>query len=166
VDRWLALEIHSDQEFATLARMINRPDLVEDPRFSDMARRKQNENELDAVIESWTSQRDRDWMVNEFLKAGLAAAPSREGRDVYADPHFRMRDVFLHIKHPEIGLLEIIDTPWKISGLSKPNRHAPLLGEHNEYVLKELLGFGDEEIQALQEKEIIMGESGPEFYLD
>ena len=64
------------------------------------------------------------------------------------------------------AILEIIDTPWKISGLEKPDRHAPLLGEHNDYVLKELLGMSDEEVKALQEKEVIMGKSGPEFYLD
>jgi crotonobetainyl-CoA:carnitine CoA-transferase CaiB-like acyl-CoA transferase len=166
VDRWLALEIHSDREFAVLAQLISRPALTEDPRFSNMALRKQNESELDRIIESWTSQRDRDWMVNELCRADLAASPSREARDVYADPHFRKRNVFLQIEHPEIGLLEIIDTPWKISGLSKLNRHAPLLGEHNDYVLKELLGLSEEEIKTLQEKEIIMGESGPEFYLD
>jgi crotonobetainyl-CoA:carnitine CoA-transferase CaiB-like acyl-CoA transferase len=166
VDRWLALEIHSDEEFAVLARLINRSDLIQDPRFADMASRKRHEKELDAIIEAYTSQRDRDWMVNEFCRAGLAAAPSREARDVYADPHFRKRKVFLQIEHPELGLLEIIDTPWKISGLSKPNRHAPLLGEHNDYVLKDLLGMSEEEILSLKEKEIIMGDTGPEFYLD
>ena len=166
VDRWLALEIHSDREFAILAQIIARPDLVEDPRFAGLSSRKENENELDGIIESWTSLRDRDWMVNEFCKAGLAAAPSREARDVYADPHFRKRNVFLQIEHPEIGQLEIIDSPWKISGLEKPNRHAPLLGEHNDYVLKDLLGLSDEEINQLQEKEIILGDSGSEFYLD
>ncbi|MBI4767304.1 MAG: CoA transferase [Deltaproteobacteria bacterium] len=166
VDRWLALEIHSDREFTLLAQIISRPELAGDSRFVDQTSRKQNENELDCLIESWTSQRDRDWMVKEFSQAGLAASPSREARDVYADPHFRQRNAFLSIEHPEIGHLEILDTPWKISGLQKPNRHAPLLGEHNDYVLKELLGMSDDEIQELQEKDIIMGESGPEFYLD
>jgi crotonobetainyl-CoA:carnitine CoA-transferase CaiB-like acyl-CoA transferase len=166
VDRWLALEIHSDREFARLAQILSRPELAEDPRFADMASRKRNENELDGLIESWTSQRDRDWMVNEFCKAGLAASPSREARDVYADAHFRERSTFMQIEHPEIGLVEIIETPWKISGLQKPNRHAPLLGEHNDYVLKELLGLGEKEVKELQEKEIILGDSEAEFYLD
>ncbi|MBI4763010.1 MAG: CoA transferase [Deltaproteobacteria bacterium] len=166
VDRWLALEIHSDREFSILAQIISRPDLAKDSRFVDQTSRKRNEDELDRIIESWTSQRDRDWMVNEFSQADLAASPSREARDVYADSHFRQRNAFLSIEHPEIGHLEIIDTPWKISGLEKPHRHAPLLGEHNDYVLKELLGMSDEEVKVLQEKEVIMGESGPEFYLD
>jgi crotonobetainyl-CoA:carnitine CoA-transferase CaiB-like acyl-CoA transferase len=166
VDRWLALEVRSDEEFTVLAGLINRSDLADDSRFNKMTKRKQHEKELDAIIESWTCERDRDWIVNEFSKAGLAAAPSREARDVYADTHFHRRNVFLQVEHPELGLLEIIDTPWKISGLPKPSRHAPLLGEHNDYVLKDLLGISEEEIQTLQEKEIIMGESGPEFYLD
>jgi crotonobetainyl-CoA:carnitine CoA-transferase CaiB-like acyl-CoA transferase len=166
VDRWLALEIHSDREFAILAQIISRPELAEDSRFVDQTSRKQNESELDRIIESWTSQRDRDWMVKEISQAGLAASPSREARDVYADAHFRQRNVFLSIEHPEIGHLEIVDTPWKISGLQKPQRHAPLLGEHNDYLLKELLGLSHEEVKELQEKEVIMGDSGPDFYLD
>ena len=128
VDRWLALEIHSDREFAILAQIISRPELAEDSRFVDQTSRKQNENELDRIIESWTSQRDRDWMVNEFSQAGLAASPSREARDVYADLHFRQRNAFLSIEHPEIGHLEIIDTPWKISGLEKPQPTRALTG--------------------------------------
>jgi len=166
VDRWLALEIHSDQEFEILAKMIDKPELAKDPKFAVMAARKQNEKELDSIIESYTSLRDRDWMINEFCRAGLIAAPSREARDVYADRHFRERDVFLQVDHPEIGRIEIVDTPWRISGLQNPNRHAPLLGEHNDYVLKKLLEMSDEEVNELQQKEVIMGESGPDFYLD
>jgi crotonobetainyl-CoA:carnitine CoA-transferase CaiB-like acyl-CoA transferase len=72
----------------------------------------------------------------------------------------------LQIEQPEIGKLEIIDTPWKSNGLQKPKRHAPLLGEHNDYVLRELLGMSDKEVKELQEKEIIMRDTGSEFYLD
>jgi len=131
-----------------------------------MASRKKNEAELNQIIQDWTCQRDRDWIVNEFCRAGLATSPSREARDVYADPHFRQRNIFLQINHPELGLLEIIDTPWKISGFQSPNRHAPLLGEHNDYVLRELLSLSEEEVKELQKKEVIMGESGLDFYLD
>lgn len=166
VDRWLALEIHSDREFEILAGIIGQSGLTQAPKFNSMASRKKNEAELNQIIQDWTCQRDRDWMVNEFCRAGLAASPSREARDVYADPHFRQRNIFLQINHPELGRLEITDTPWKISGLQNPNRHAPLLGEHNDYVLRELLSLSEEEVKELQEKEVIMGESGPDFHLD
>jgi len=156
VDRWLALEIHSDKEFTTLARVINKPELAEDPRFANMKSRKKNEAELNQITESWTRQRDRDWMVNEFCKAGLAAAPSREARDLYADPHLKARQAFVKINHPELGALELVGPPWKISDLELPAGHAPLLGEHNQYVLGELLGLGDQEIAELRKKEVIM----------
>jgi len=156
VDRWLALEIHSDEEFINLARVINKPELAEDPRFANMASRKKNEAELDQIIQNWTCQRDRDWMVEEFCKAGLAAAPSRDGRDLYADRHLKAREAFVKINHPELGELELVGPPWKIEGIEIQKRHAPLLGEHNQYVLGDLLGLSDEEIADLRKKEVIM----------
>jgi benzylsuccinate CoA-transferase BbsF subunit len=156
VDRWLALEVHSDEEFAALAKVISKPELAKDSRFADMASRKKNESELNGIIEEWTRQRDRDWMVNEFCKAGLAAAPSRDGRDLYADPHLRARNAFVTVNHPELGELELAGEPWKMSDHETPARHAPLLGEHNEYVLQELLGLSEAELAELRQRDIIM----------
>jgi crotonobetainyl-CoA:carnitine CoA-transferase CaiB-like acyl-CoA transferase len=156
VDRWLALEIHSDEEFASLTRVIGQPELAEDDRFKDMPSRKKNEAELDQIIEAWTSKRDRDWMVNEFCQAGLAAAPSRDARDVYADRHLRARNSIVTIEHPEMGNFEIVGPPWKMSDCDIPIRHSPLLGEHNNYVLGELLGLTKEEMERLREKDIII----------
>jgi len=156
VDRWLALEVHSDEEFATLANVIGMPKLAEDPHFADMASRKNNESELDRIIEEWTRARDRDWMVNEFCQAGLAAAPSRDGRDLYADPHLRARHAFVTVEHPELGELELVGAPWKMSDCEIAIRHAPLLGEHNDYVLRELLGLSQAEVDNLRKKEVIM----------
>jgi len=155
VDRWLALEIHSDEEFVTLCRIINKSELVEDPRFAEMALRKKNETELDKIIEAWTRDRDRDWIVEEFCRAGLIAAPSREGKDIYADTHLRERGAIVQIDHPELGELEMIRVPWKINDREVPMTHAPLLGQHNQYVFGELLGLSDEEIADLDQKEII-----------
>ena len=156
VDRWLALEAHSDDEFAALAEVIGQPELSRDPRFSDMASRKKNEKELDHLIEAWTRARDRDWMVAEFCEANLAAAPSRNARDLYADPHLRARGAFLKVDHPELGELELVGAPWKMSDAEMPARHAPLLGEHNEYVLRELLGLSEPEVSELRQNDIIL----------
>jgi benzylsuccinate CoA-transferase BbsF subunit len=156
VDRWLALEIHSDEEFATLAGVIGREELARDPRFADMASRKKNEETLDEIIESWTRERDRDWMVEELCSAGLAAAPSRDAWDLYADPHLRAREAFVTVDHPELGELELVGPPWKMSGGQAELRHAPLLGEDNEYVLQELLGLSAEEVAELRRNEVIL----------
>jgi crotonobetainyl-CoA:carnitine CoA-transferase CaiB-like acyl-CoA transferase len=155
VDRWLALEIHSDGEFADLARVIGKPELGSDSRFRDMPSRKKNEKELDGIIESWTKVRDRDWMVKEFADVGLMAAPSRDWKDLYADPHLKARQAFVPVEHPEMGNIEIARAPWTLSDCPMPARCAPMLGEHNDYVFREILGLGDDEIAALEDKDII-----------
>jgi len=156
VDRWLALEVRSDKEFAKLAMIIGRPELAANRRFKTMAARKRNEKALDKMIEAWTKERDRDWMVNEFCKADLIAAPSRESRDIYADEHFRARGGFVKIDHPELGELELVRVPWRMNDRLAPMTPAPQLAKHNQYVFGEILGMSDEEIAELREKKVIM----------
>jgi benzylsuccinate CoA-transferase BbsF subunit len=156
VDRWLALEIRTDEEFSALVRIMGRPELSAEGRFLTSPSRKENEVELNKIIEEWTRQRDRDWMVEELCRAGIAAAPSRDDKDLYADRHLRARKAFVKINHPELGELELVGPPWKISDMELPTGYAPLLGEHNQEILQGLLGIKDDEMRALQEKDIIM----------
>jgi crotonobetainyl-CoA:carnitine CoA-transferase CaiB-like acyl-CoA transferase len=158
VDRWLALECHTDEEFRILARVIGKPELTLDPRFAAMVDRKKNEKELDRIISEWTRQRDRDWMVTELVNAGLACAPSRDGKDIYADRHLQARNFFVTIDHPERGELVLAGPPWKVSGCQMPAIHAPLLGEHNELVFRELLHLTDAQLADLRRTGIIMKE--------
>lgn len=155
-DRWLALEIHSDEQFSILAEVIGQPELADDLRFTRAASRKKNEAALDGIVESWTSQRDRDWAVNRLNEAGLAAAPSRESRDLFADPHLRARGAFVKYDHSELGERESIRVPWIMSNHPTPATPAPLLGEHNESVLGDLLQLDGAAITSLREKGIIM----------
>ena len=155
VDRWLALDIHTDEEFSALARIMGRPEFSAEGRFLTPPSRKENEVELNKIIEEWTRQRDRDWMVEELCRAGIAAAPSRDDKDLYADRHLRARNAFVKINHPELGELEVVGPPWKISDMELPTGYAPLLGEHNQEILQGLLGLGDQEMAVLREKDII-----------
>jgi formyl-CoA transferase len=108
------------------------------------------------VIEEWTRERDRDWIVNRLCEAGLAAAPSRDHRDLYADPHLRARGAFVTVDHPEAGELELVGTPWQMSGRDADLQRAPLLGEHNDLVLRELLGLSESEVDELRQSDVIL----------
>ena len=138
----MAIEVHTDEEFKALALVMNRPELAADPRFLTALSRKKHKAELNRIIEKWTRQRDRDWMVGELCKAGIAAAPSRDDKDLYADRHLQSQGAFVKINHPELGELELVGPPWKISDLELPTGHAPLLGEHNQEILQGLLALG------------------------
>ena len=155
VDRWLAIEVHSDEEFARLAATMGQPGLAEDSRFATAEARTRNEAELDAIVGAWTRERDRDWMARELLAAGVAAAPSRDARDLYADSHLRARGSFATVAHPEWGDLELVGPPFRIAGRDLSPRRAPLLGEHTDVVLADVLGLAADEIAACRSRGIV-----------
>ncbi len=155
VDRWVALAVEADEEFAALARVMGRPELASDPRFADAASRKRNEAELDVLIAEWTRPRDRDRVVEMLCEADLAAAPSRNAEELYRDPHLRERGAFVEVDHPEVGRREFVGVPWKMSGYEPPVRHAPLLGEHNDHVFRGLLSLGDADLAELRREGVI-----------
>ncbi len=155
VDRWVALAVETDEEFAALAGVLGRPELAHDPRFADAASRKRNEAELDAIIAEWTRPRDRDRVVEEFAAAGLAAAPSRDPEELIRDPHLRERGAFVEVDHPEVGRREFVGVPWHMSEYEPPVRHAPLLGEHNDHVFRDLLGMSEPDIAELRRQGVI-----------
>lgn len=155
VDRWAALAVETDEEFAALADVLGRPELAHDPRFADAASRKRNEAELDAIVGEWTRLRDRDLVVKEFAVAGLAAAPSRNPEELIRDPHLRERGAFVEVDHPEVGRRELVGVPWRMSEYEPPVRHAPLLGEHNDHVFRDLLGMSERDIAELRRQGVI-----------
>jgi benzylsuccinate CoA-transferase BbsF subunit len=155
VDRWLAIAVETDEEFAALAAVIGKAELAADPRFVDAGARKRNEAELDAVISDWTRVRDRDLIGEQLCRAGVAAAPSRNAEDLMHDPHLRARGAFVEVEHPEMGRREFVGVPWKMSGCEVTAAAAPLLGEDNDYVFGGILGMEGAEVERLREDGVI-----------
>ena len=156
VDRWVAIEAHDDASFARLASVVGRPELALDPRFATAAARKANEAALDDVLGAWIRRRDRDSVVAALEAASVAAAPVRDGRDLYADRHLRDREAFVRVEHPELGELELVRAPWRLDDEPAPAKHAPLLGEDDDEILGGLLGFGADEIAALRAADVVL----------
>ncbi len=137
---WLALSVWSDAEFAALARVIGREDLVGAGGFSDLAGRRQNGAAVRAAIESW-SQRHRAGRAAEALQhAGVAAYPVNTISKLFGDPQLLARRLWRRRRHPVIGNhhyefpgFDLSDSPGEITA------PAPTLGQDNRTVLQELL---------------------------
>jgi len=155
VDRWLAIAVETDDEFAALCGLMEMPELATDPRFATAAARKRNEAALDDTIAGWTRQQDRDYVANRLCTACVAAAPSRDAQDLFRDPHLRARDVFVEVEHPEGGSHDVVGLPWKMSDCEPAIRRAPRLGEHNDYVFRDVLGLEPAEIERLRREGVI-----------
>ncbi|MBM3158080.1 MAG: CoA transferase, partial [Chloroflexi bacterium] len=89
-------------------------------------------------------------------KAGVAATPCLDLTERFSDPHYVERGVHLQVEHPATGVDIIAGVPFKFSATPcEVRRPAPMLGQHNNYVLKELLGRSESEIAQLIEEKVI-----------
>jgi len=153
-DKWVAIAISTDQEWKALCRVIGNPDWSEDERFSDQFSRWQNQDELNKLIAGWTKDLTHYDVMNKLQKAGVAAGGSLNIEEIINDRHFKERGVFITQNHPAAGKTIVYRSPWT-SALTADNPPAPLLGEHNNYVFKELLGMTDVQITELMETKVI-----------
>jgi benzylsuccinate CoA-transferase BbsF subunit len=151
-DRWVSIAVGSDEEWTALKAAIGDPFLDED-RFAGPAERWQNQDALDPIIERWTRQREVGDVVSLLQAAGVPAMRVHVEDSIAEDPHVAARGFIGEIEHPEIGLRKLVGVPWRFgAGGVGIRRHAPLLGQHNDYVLGELLGLPKAEIERLGEQ--------------
>ena len=127
-----------------------------DDKFSDAYQRWQNREELDRLVEGWTLQYTAHDVMRLLQQVGVAAIPSFSSQELYTDPHLNERGFWVEVEHPVIGKQTVAAPPWKLSSTpAKICRHAPLLGEHNQYVFGELLHLSAEEISELEREKVL-----------
>ena len=125
---------------------MGRPGLIDDGRFRDALCRKANEALLDRLIAEWTSLRTPDEVVALLQEAGVPAGIVQNAEDIARDPHLRAREFFVPLSHPVLGSVLADRSPIRFGEATTPSwKPAPLLGEDNRYVFKDLLGLTEEE---------------------
>lgn len=150
-EHWISIAVRDDEEWRSLCLAMDQPALAEDPRFRTPAARKQNEDELDAIITHWTSRRDR-WEATEILqRAGVAAMATLSNKDLAHDSHIRQRGFLVELEHPVVGRRIHAGVPWTMSETPcQVRRPAPLLGADTDDVLSTLLGYSADRIADLR----------------
>ncbi len=148
-DRWCAIAVSSGAEWQSLCAAMGRPELAADPRFATFAARKSNEDVLDAEIGAWTRERDAWQVMHQLQGAGVMAGVVEDLEDMLVgDP--RLSTAHFERLKDEAGIEYTVHRqPFRVDGQSAPLRRPPTMGQHNEYVFKELLGLSDEEYVAL-----------------
>jgi len=156
-DRWCAIAVFTDEEWQSLCRVIEKPELVSDQRFETLLGRKENEDELDRIINEWTSTHTPAVVMSLMQEAGVPAGMVENAEDqVEFDPQLKHRHFFWELDHPEVGkYLSPAGVHFLMSKTEYELIRSPVLGEHNDYVYKELLGLSDEEVEGLVSEGII-----------
>lgn len=152
-ERWCAISVFSDAEWKAFCQVMGNPAWTENPEFATLLGRKQNEEELNRLVEQWTTNHSAEEVMEAMQKAGVAAGLAENGEDLHKDPQLKHRHHFWMLEHPEMGVTSYDGPPFRLSKTpAELHMHGPCVGEHNEYVYTQLLGMSDEEfIELLSE---------------
>ena len=150
-ESWIVI-IALDFQWENMCKAMERPDLIDDPRYADMSDRASRRDELILLIEDWMSAFTNDEALLDHLeKHRVPASPILSPIDAIDHPHFKARDMVRWVDDPIIGSVPIPGFPWKFSIQGElPELAAPLLGEHNRQVLQSKLGYDAEQIRNLE----------------
>ena len=136
-------------------KMLEMPELLENPRFKDLADLS-HRGEFEAIFLPWLVELTKREATEKAQKAGVPGAAIQTPKEVVNDPHFNERGFFVEIEHPEAGKIKYPGCPFKTERTSwEVRRPAPLLGQHNEKVYCDLLGYTKEDLIKLKAMGVI-----------
>jgi len=151
-DASLIIAVGNDGQFVKFCAVIGRPELATDPRFVTNALRVQNRAELIPLITTEIARRPAAEWMQKLENAGVPCGPVNTIAQAFHEPQVEAREMLIEVPHPTIGRLKMAGSPLKLAGLTNPPRRPPpLLGEHTDAVLAEVLQLTPAEIQKLRE---------------
>lgn len=141
------------QMWPALCKAMGRPELETNPLFKTNNDRWENRAALDAIITEWTMQRSKFDVMKVMGDAGVPCGACQDTAEVLSDPHLRERGMIVEMEYPPRGgTFQTVGLPMKLSASPAEYTRPPMLGEHTESVLGELLGIGTDDVRKLKEK--------------
>ncbi len=155
-DRWCVIDCWTEEQWEGLRRAMGHPDWAMDARFSELEVRLENQVELDEHVGRWTEGFSPDEVMEMLQREGVPAGVVQSGEQMYYDRHLRARGFLVELEHPKWGRTEHAGRPIRLSNSSGPiRRPVPALGQHNEYVYRDLLGVAPADLDQLVQDKVV-----------
>ena len=146
-DQWCAIAVDTEQQWEDLRLTMGDPAWAGYDRFKSVEDRLSNHDEIDGHIGQWTMDKTAQEVMELLQSHGVPSGVVQRSSDLLQDPQLAHRNLYRYMDHPEMGNIPYTGHQFRIQGYdSGPRSPAPLLGQHNEYVLKDLLGMTDEDM--------------------
>jgi len=160
-DRWIAIAVQNDAQWQALRAAMGEPVWSQDERFATILGRTRHQDELEAQLARWTAGFDADELMHRLQRDGVPAGAVLDGATVVRDPQLVARGWFEQVTPTEVGRPYPMATPpWRMSGSAyAPLLPAPLLGEQNDLVFREILGLSEAEYEQYQRDGVISTEA-------
>ena len=151
-DRWLALACRTEDQWRSLLQVAeSEGGPLHSEAFLSLLSRKANEDDLEGLVARWTVQYEQRPLMQLLQDAGVPAGMVNDPRDLFEDPQLQHRQHFRWLDHPEIGPYATDRSEFELSltpgSLDTP---APLLGQHTEHFLREIVGLTEDEYRSLE----------------
>jgi benzylsuccinate CoA-transferase BbsF subunit len=148
-DRWIALAIWDDEEWACLAKIIG----MDDASLMTVEARMERQDEVEAAVSAWTSKHSREQVASRLQGEGIEAVPVQDWQDVFKDPQLVSRGHFERLEHAVVGDCWYQHNGFRLNDApAHYSQPAPILGEHTDEVLGSILGLSANEIAELRER--------------
>jgi len=155
-DAMVAIGIGNERQFGRIAEVLGHPEWAQDPRFTSNRARVENRDVIDGFINEALSHDDADAWLDKLKAVGVPCGRINSVADALDDPHTAARDMIETVEHSTIGALKMLGIPFKFSDTACSVRRAPpILGQHNDEILKGELGLDEKAIAELRQAKVI-----------
>ena len=150
-DRWVALTVETEAQWAALVTLLAEDGVVVDPVFAKAAVRRERREEVDALVGGWTCEHDPFELMRRLQSRGIACGPVLNNRDLLLNEHLAARSFYERVALPEpMGVRPMMSRPWTLRNrtvcIRKP---APRYGEDGPRILRDVLGMDEAQVEHL-----------------
>ena len=146
-DQWCAIAVETDEHWVGLRRAMGNPAWAGDPRFATAEGRLEHHDEIDGHVSQWTGDKSPQAVMELLLAQVVPAGVVQRSSDLLRDPQLAHRGFYRYLEHQEMGRVPYGGHQFRIRGYdSGPRGPGPVLGQHTEHVMRDILGMGDEEV--------------------
>lgn len=155
-DEWCAIAVLKDSQWAALCEIMGNRELASDHVLATAKGRLAQIDRVEAAVSAWTATRDPDTVMDTLQARGIPAGVVASCRYLMDDDRqLRHRGYWQSVDHPEIGESRFTSPPFKLDEERVSLKRPPLIGEHTDQVLAEVLGYAPERISALRAEGVL-----------
>ncbi|MCH7930169.1 MAG: CoA transferase, partial [Proteobacteria bacterium] len=136
------------QGWEPFMKLIGREEMIGDPDYATPEARLPHLDDCFAMIEEWTMTKGKFEVMDILNGQNIPCGPILDMKDLLEDASLAARGTVVEVEHPERGVFKTVGNPIKLSDSPAEVTASPLLGEHTEEILKDIVGYDDAEIEA------------------
>ena len=138
-----------------MCEALDKPEWREDPRFKTREDRRDQREALEAALSEWFAPRTTKEAADTLSSHSVPCSPVNTVKQAASDPHMTEREIMMEVPDPVAGTMWVTGKMIKFSRTPVVVGSAPVVGEHTEEVLRDILGYPEERVQALQDRGVV-----------